>query len=70
MKRMKRWDVQLWRSDSPTEEDQLERVAYMPVRQIIADCLMEGFDTRSELHSKHYLDIKRKLPMDSNFPPI
>jgi predicted Ser/Thr protein kinase len=48
---------QLWCSDSPTEEDQLERVAYLPVRQIIADCLMERFETMSELYSKHYLGI-------------
>lgn len=48
---------QLWCSDNPTEEDQLERVACVPVRQIIADCLMARFETMSRLHSEHYLDI-------------
>jgi hypothetical protein len=48
---------QLWCRDSPTEEDQSERVAYLPVRQIIADCLTERFEMMSELHGKHYLGI-------------
>jgi hypothetical protein len=46
---------QLWCSDVPTDEDQLERVVCVPARRIISDCLMARFETMSKLYSEHYL---------------
>jgi serine/threonine protein kinase len=48
---------QLWCSDSPTEEDRLERIACVSVRQIIADCLMARFETMSKLYNEYYSNI-------------